>query len=152
MTAKEVMDLKAGQRVFWDDPDDGICSREYVINRVAITDEMVTIEDEDGDVLECHAKELALIPNSPMSVACPDKSSMRDMLNAGEALDVVVIGKPIGNGKYQLENFWEDHDYCDSATEQWIWSIGRRYSDGVIIASTAADLYQNPDYECLWLR
>lgn len=53
---------------------------------------------------------------------------------------------------YVLEEFVDDVDYCDSTTETWIWSIGKRHSDGKILASTQGDLYQNPDFECLWLR
>lgn len=43
-------------------------------------------------------------------------------------------------------------DFCDAREEQWIWSIGRRHNDGVVLASTRADLYQNPAFDCLWLR
>jgi len=43
-------------------------------------------------------------------------------------------------------------DYCDAEKELWIWSIGRRLSDGKILASPGSDLYQNPAFECVWLR
>ncbi len=56
------------------------------------------------------------------------------------------------NAYYILKDFEDDMDYCDSSSESWIWSIGRRKSDGVILASTTSDLYQNPDFECLFLR
>ena len=40
----------------------------------------------------------------------------------------------------------------DAKNETWMWSVGRRISDNVLIASTTTDLFQNPEYECLWLR
>ena len=43
-------------------------------------------------------------------------------------------------------------DFCDARTEEWIWSIGRRHSDAAVLASTRADLYDNPYFKCLWLR
>lgn len=53
---------------------------------------------------------------------------------------------------YSLKAFLEGSDYCDAKTERWIWSIGKRLSDGAVIASTSVDLYQNEAFECLWLR
>lgn len=78
--------------------------------------------------------------------------AMKKELEKGAALDVREIGTEVGPGKYQLPKVVDGKDYCDSRTEAWIWSIGKRKTDGVILASTAADLYQNDDYECLWLR
>jgi len=69
------------------------------------------------------------------------------------ATDAVDLSKNKREGDYYvLERFVDDVDYCDLEKTAWIWSIGRRHSDGVILASTSADLYQNPDFECLWLR
>lgn len=53
---------------------------------------------------------------------------------------------------YILEKFVDGADYCDTSADRWIWSIGKRKSDGVILASLAGDLYENDAYECLWLR
>ena len=78
--------------------------------------------------------------------------AMERKLNEGECLD---ISKCSREGKYYIINhnqFIDDVDYCNAKEETWIWSIGRRYSDGIILASHSADLYQNPDFECLWLR
>lgn len=75
---------------------------------------------------------------------------MEEKIESGEAFDVRAC--PREGRYYRLPEFFEDTDYCDGENEWWIWSIGRRHSDGVILASTAADLYQNPDYECLFLR
>lgn len=78
--------------------------------------------------------------------------SMRRSLERGDAID--VSGCPSVDGHYDISEieFIDGLDYCDAKTESWIWSIGRRRSDNQIIASISPDLYQNPDFECLWLR
>lgn len=76
--------------------------------------------------------------------------AMRRKLNSGEAIDVSSL--PTYGGAYILPTFTEDVDYCNSRTERWIWSIGRRKADGVILASHSTEFYQNAEYECLWLR
>lgn len=80
---------------------------------------------------------------------------MCERLNAGECKDVTPFGHVVGGvGIYTLPHgfFEEGKDYCDAQTEMWIWSIGRNYADGRIVASTDNRFYQNPDWECLWLR
>jgi hypothetical protein len=76
--------------------------------------------------------------------------AMADKLIRGEANDVSECARD--GDYYVLETFVEGRDYCDARTESWIWSIGKRHADGVILASLRGDLYQNPDFECLWLR
>jgi hypothetical protein len=75
---------------------------------------------------------------------------MQDAVRRGEALDVSTFQRE--GPYYVLPIFLEGNDYCDAQKEKWIWSIGRRLSDGKILASTSSDLYQNPDFECLFLR
>lgn len=76
--------------------------------------------------------------------------AMARKLERGEAIDVSAFPR---EGKYYvLDAYADELDYCDAKAEQWIWSIGRRRSDGRILASPVNDLYQNPDFECLWLR
>ena len=71
-------------------------------------------------------------------------------LTLGDAID---LSKCPREGEYYiLDSFVDDKDYCNAATEGWIWSIGERKSDGVILASHRGDLYQNPNFTCLWLR
>ena len=79
---------------------------------------------------------------------------MQERLESGEALDVNKIGKqhPSMDRVWILNRFIEDVDYCDAETECWIWSIGRHRETGEIHASTSNQFYQNPDYECLFLR
>lgn len=76
--------------------------------------------------------------------------AMKEKLDSAEAVDVSECNRE--GSYYVLSKFRQDRDYCDAKTESWIWSIGRRHRDGVILASLQSDLYQNPDFECLWLR
>lgn len=82
--------------------------------------------------------------------------AMERMLESGECLDVEKVGWAMPNwpGHWILPGFKDDEDvdYCVGSTEQWIWSIGREDESGQIVASVEPDLYQNPYYECLWLR
>lgn len=80
---------------------------------------------------------------------------MQRMLKEGEAID--ISGCP-REGKYYIlarernDMNYQGMDYCDAQIERWVWSIGVRKSDGVTLASLDNDLYQNPDFDCLWLR
>ncbi len=76
---------------------------------------------------------------------------MQRKMQAGEAVD--VSGFPLNpDGDYILPDYADDIDYCNSKTEEWIWSIGRHRESGQILASTSQKFYQNPAFECLWLR
>jgi hypothetical protein len=78
--------------------------------------------------------------------------SMEELLKSGDALDVRKIGHAIQPGLFALDEFHEGKDYCDAEHEVWMWSIGRDKDTGDILASTTAEFYQHPDFECLWLR
>lgn len=75
---------------------------------------------------------------------------MLEKIERGEAIDLSRNERE--GDDIVLDRVVDGMDYCLFDTEDWIWSIGRRKSDGVILASTSAKFYQNPDYECLWLR
>lgn len=76
--------------------------------------------------------------------------SMLAMVQSGEAID---LSNNRREGKYYvIDKFIDGVDYCVLNTEQWIWSIGRRKKDGVILACTKSTFYQNSEYECIWLR
>lgn len=77
--------------------------------------------------------------------------SMARKLRRGEAVDVATCPRD-PDGNYILQSFEEGKDYCDSRTEEWIWSIGRRLEDNALLASTGTTFYQNDRYVCLWLR
>jgi transcription termination factor Rho len=87
--------------------------------------------------------------------------AMARKLSIGEALDVNREGEPIETSLdggqttkrvWRLRRFVDDVDYCDAKGEQWIWSIGRSRQTSEILASTSSELYQHPDFECLFLR
>lgn len=76
---------------------------------------------------------------------------MEEKLKSGDLIDVAPFYQTSG-GDYVLPQFFEGMDYADCETEEYVWSIGKRKSDGTIFASVTTKFYMNPDYECLWLR
>lgn len=59
MKIQDIKKLKRGDRVFWNDPDHGQCSRAYLIEMIRIDNpERIRIEEKDGSVLECPPAEL----------------------------------------------------------------------------------------------
>jgi len=58
MNDAEVRALDNGDEVYWNDPDDGACSRYITIQTVTIHGDVVRITGKDGCVLECFAEEL----------------------------------------------------------------------------------------------
>ena len=75
--------------------------------------------------------------------------AMKHLLDTREAID--VSSRPRIGDYYVLDSFVEDVDYCDAKREIWIRSIGEHKSTGQILASPHDDLYQDPDYLCLYL-
>lgn len=69
MTIDQVRSLHNGDEVFWNDPDEGLCSRPVTIRELTIhsvvnegceTEEAaLTISERDGGTLECFASELS---------------------------------------------------------------------------------------------
>lgn len=64
MTHTEVSKLQPGDEVFWNDPDEGACSRYLQIQTIDVHPDngdltVVSIMEVDGSVVECFAKELA---------------------------------------------------------------------------------------------
>ncbi|MHC4121679.1 MAG: hypothetical protein ACYSWO_29755 [Planctomycetota bacterium] len=51
--------LQPGDEVYWDDPDNGTCSRTIVIADITVNGEIVSITGQDGSELECFASELS---------------------------------------------------------------------------------------------
>jgi hypothetical protein len=78
--------------------------------------------------------------------------AMARKLGTGEAVDVRHLGEEIEPGIFRLHHFIEDVDYCNAQREVWTWSIGRRKTDDAILAATDVRFYENPEFECLWLR
>jgi hypothetical protein len=77
---------------------------------------------------------------------------MEQMVQDGDALDVMQMGRELEPGLYELDCFLEDVDYCDLDKAVWIWSIGKEVATGRIFASSNVRFYKAPDYECLYLR
>lgn len=76
---------------------------------------------------------------------------MAEKIAKGEAIDISSCERN-KDGDYILKRFVGNVDYCDGSTEEWIWSIGRDRQTGEILASTTTKFYQNPSFECLFLR
>ena len=52
--------LKAGDTVYWNDPDDGVCSRYLEIHKIVyLTEDDVQIIEASGSVVECCISELS---------------------------------------------------------------------------------------------
>ena len=63
MTYNEAKQLHPGDEVYWNDPDDGACSRHLTILTIDVhpdngPDTVVSIMEVDGSVVECFLKEL----------------------------------------------------------------------------------------------
>jgi len=83
-------------------------------------------------------------------------NELRKRLLSGEVLDVRELGVEEEPGVFRLNQFVDGHDYADSKTEQWIWSIGRHKNTGEIFAAYDGRYYdpndEDFDYETLWMR
>ena len=100
---------------------------------------------------------------------------MRERLASGDAVDLSGCPRSSGGeyllGRVDAEDlaeargdhevlriaerdtlFAEGKDYCNVATEAWIWSIGVHRETGQVWASHRSNKYQNPAFVCIWLR
>lgn len=77
--------------------------------------------------------------------------TMQQAVASGTAIDLSQCVRNT-DGDYLMPPgmFREGVDYCDSVTEEWIYSIGERA--GLVLASTNSKFYGHPDWECRWLR
>jgi hypothetical protein len=60
MTEKELMELKAGEEVYWTDPDNDECSGYLTIGHICVDDEIVQIRTQQDTYVECLLEELSL--------------------------------------------------------------------------------------------
>lgn len=63
-----------------------------------------------------------------------------------------VEGHP---GVYELEFYFDDMDYCDAKTEEWIWMIRDELSTRKLFAYTFAAMQvekSSPGFMTVWLR
>lgn len=77
---------------------------------------------------------------------------MHRALTTGQMIDVRQIGTETEPGVYRLTRFVPDVEYVDSETGKYIYSIGRDHATGEILAALDGRFYNNPDYECVFLR
>lgn len=63
MRITDAKKLNSGDQVYWQDPDDGACSRMLTIQGIEVNGNVVSIEEPDGSVVECFAREL--LPGLP---------------------------------------------------------------------------------------
>lgn len=79
--------------------------------------------------------------------------AMIESITNGTCIDVTRVGTyDPGEDVYVLATFDYDKDYCEVEKARWVWSIGRRRSDGAVLAAFDSRFYLHPDYVCLWLR
>jgi hypothetical protein len=104
-------------------------------------------KDKSIKAMAAALEKLAIALDGP---AMQNKAMERKLQN-GDAVDVSGFARD-KDGNYVLPDYADGIDYADKKREAWIWSIGRRRSDGVILASTDSRFYQNDAFECLWLR
>jgi hypothetical protein len=83
---------------------------------------------------------------------------MAEKLSEGESFDISGCERT-SDGSYILTGILaeeaeraEGTDFCDAKTESWVWSIGKNIKTGQVVAALDARYYQNPEYNCLWLR
>lgn len=82
---------------------------------------------------------------------------MKESLQKCQAIAVDQCGKEVEPGVFLLDERMRLHtidglDMCVKEREEWIWSVGVSQKDGRLYASTDSRFYQNPDYECVFLR
>ena len=85
---------------------------------------------------------------------CMHNLRMKEKLDSGECIDVNVVGEPLVGfpGVWVMEDFLDNVDYCDAEGERWIWSIGHHKQDQKYYASLDGRFYQNPLFDCVYLR
>lgn len=76
---------------------------------------------------------------------------MQRKIETGKAIDISFFPRT-KTGEYILPEYLPRMEYCDTRTEQWVYSIGKEYGTGAIHAATNTRLYQNPRYSCLWVK
>lgn len=84
---------------------------------------------------------------------------MRSKVDAGDAIDLYGAVRHLDRhtAVFQVDAVVEGMDYCvidpgEDAHDEWIYSIGRRLADGVILAARDVRFYKRDGYECVWLR
>jgi hypothetical protein len=61
MTLQEIESLKAGDKVHWEDPDEGLCSQVILIARISINGDVVSLTDAEGSEVDALPEELTRV-------------------------------------------------------------------------------------------
>lgn len=62
MRLERARQLTPNDTVYWNDPDNGACSRRLAIAAIDITSNVACITEPDGSVVECFVRELSFVP------------------------------------------------------------------------------------------
>lgn len=65
MKPSELRNLQPGDRIWWEDPDEGIGSRFYTVRRAGTKGLSATIECMDGTVLRCPVQQIVRESDAP---------------------------------------------------------------------------------------
>lgn len=79
------------------------------------------------------------------------------LLETGRALDIELIGDPIGDGDvWELYGYLDNVEYIWGSTGEYAESIGRNKSDGRYFASKDHRFRNHPvlqdNFTCVWYR
>jgi len=58
MTNQEAKEIKPGDMVFWNDPDEETCSKLMTVKKIVIVGDVIKLTAMNGDYLEGYAEEL----------------------------------------------------------------------------------------------
>lgn len=58
MNEEQFKKLTPGDKVFWEDPDDGICSKWITVKTIRFERDVASITGEDGSITECFPCEI----------------------------------------------------------------------------------------------
>ena len=53
----KIDELHVGAEVFWNDPDDGICSGMFKVTKI-ISDDIIQLQNDEGSVIEAFVSEV----------------------------------------------------------------------------------------------
>lgn len=80
MRIADIKKLRSGDEVYWNDPDEGACSRMLSIHRIDREGNVVTIVEADGGLVECFARELSAGPPEKRNLWEDDKIQFARLL------------------------------------------------------------------------
>lgn len=96
------------------------------------------------------AYDVAAYPRTPGGHYLLDPGDLKPEELAPEARAFFGPRGHRGIGRTTVED--GDVDYCNAATEEWVWSIGYHRETKTIYASHDVYFYDQPGFDCLWLR